>query len=86
MFFAVFFIAIIAAPTVIISMDDNVDVTFFFGENEEEEKDFTLVFKISEADTENQDLAKSNKKKDRYTFKSYPKPYLDFISPPPEIG
>lgn len=83
MLFAIFFIAIVAAPTLIISMDDNVDVTFFFGENEEEEN-LKLLFEITTTDSENQILAKTSDNKDRYTFKNYPKPHLNLISPPPE--
>ena len=83
MLFAIFFIAIVAAPTLIISMDDNVDVTFFFGENEEEEN-LKLLFEITTTDSENQILAKTSDNTDSYTFKNYPKPHLNLISPPPE--
>lgn len=83
MLFAIFFIAIVAAPTLIISMDDNVDVTFFFGENEEEEN-LKLLFEITTTDSENQILVKNSDNRDSYTFKNYPKPHLNLISPPPE--
>ncbi|SHG88729.1 hypothetical protein SAMN05444148_1201 [Winogradskyella jejuensis] len=86
MFFAIFFIVIVAAPTVIISMDDNVDVTFFFGENEEEEKEnLKLLFEITTTDSENQSLVKTRDNRDGYTFKNYPKPHRNLISPPPDI-
>lgn len=85
MVFAIFFIVIVTAPTVIISMDDNVDVTYFFGENEGEEN-LKLLFEISVVDSENQSLIKTIDDGDGYTFKNYPVPHLNLISPPPEFN
>jgi len=38
-FFAILFMAVISAPSIIMSIDDSIDITFFYGENEEEEKE-----------------------------------------------
>ncbi|RZN83645.1 MAG: hypothetical protein EVB11_04275 [Winogradskyella sp.] len=83
-FFALLFMAIASAPTVILLMDDSADVTFFYGENEEEKENLKLLFQIPFIDSENQANAKSKRESDVYAFKKYPKPHLNLIFPPPE--
>lgn len=86
MCFAIFFMVIVTAPAVIISIDDTADITFFYGQNEEEEKDnFKLLFEIDLVNSENQTVSNSNDDSDRYRFKNYPKPYKNLISPPPDL-
>lgn len=84
--FTILFMALISAPTVIMTIDDTIDTTCFSGINEEEENTHTkLLFdkdqQISESlfeDRVNIDLI-------GYTFKNYPKPHLNLISPPPDF-
>ncbi len=46
-FFAILFITIVSAPTIILSIDDSVDATIFLGENDEEEKEnMKLLFDV----------------------------------------
>jgi len=84
MFFAMFFIAIVAAPSVIISIDEKVDISLFFGENEEEEN-LKLLFDISSEESKSHFSIKYNKSLDFYTFKNYKRPSINFVSPPPEL-
>ena len=53
-FFAILFITIVSAPTIILSIDDSVDATIFLGENDEEEKENVIRL---EKEKENQKLA-----------------------------
>ena len=85
MLFITLFIAIIAAPIVIVTIDDTIDVTFFFGENEEEEtENLKLHFDSPELETENSEIVKSFLNEERYLFKSYQKPYQNVPIPPPD--
>ncbi|WP_298531775.1 hypothetical protein [uncultured Algibacter sp.] len=84
------FMLFVIAPTVIMIIDDSVDVSMFYSSTEEEEKSHEknkdkelLLFDFSKAlsdldlnETENNLV---------YFFKKYPKPHLNLISPPPEL-
>ena len=84
-FFALLFMVIVSAPAVIMSIDDTIDVTFFYGENEEEEKEnLKLLFDVTSLDSESQDINKASTDSDGYTFKKYSKPHLNLIFPPPD--
>ena len=84
-FFTILFMAIISAPSVIMSIDDSIDTTYIFGENEEEEKEcFKLLFEITPQVSGNYFVDIINTNNDCYTFKKYSKPHLNLISPPPE--
>ncbi|WP_299115987.1 hypothetical protein [uncultured Winogradskyella sp.] len=84
-FFAFLFIAIVSAPTLILSIDDTADVAVFFGENEEEEKEnLKLLFDITVVNEEQQSISDALKMNDSYFFKSYQKPHKNLISPPPD--
>ncbi len=86
-FFAILFITIVSAPTIILSIDDSVDATIFLGENDEEEKENTkLLFDIASSDSKIQNINKSSKDSDAYTFKKYTKPHLNLIFPPPDLS
>ena len=84
-FFTILFMAIISAPTIITSFDDSVDISCFYGMGEEEESEnLKLLF---DNNLENSDVLfviKKNVHLIGYTFKTYPKPHLNLISPPPE--
>ncbi|MCG0015362.1 hypothetical protein [Winogradskyella immobilis] len=84
-FFTIFFMAIIAAPTIISSIDDSVDISGFYGLTEEEESEsFKLVFENLSEDIENCLVVQTKENQIVYTYKTYPKPHLNLISPPPE--
>jgi len=79
------------APSVIIVIDNDADISFFYDTTEEEEKkgnekhkDLEVLF--SEFN-ENEAYFVSNETENNlgYYFKNYPKPHLNLISPPPEL-
>lgn len=86
LFFALLFITIVGAPSIIISMDDSVDVTIFYGESEEEEEkeNLKLHFEFPELETENSEIVKSILNEESYLFKSYQKLYKNVHIPPPD--
>ena len=82
-----FFMFIISAPTIIVSMDNSFDTTIFLDVNEEEEKDgVKLLFEITSQDIEYFDLDVLNSDRDEYTFKKYSKPHINLIFPPPDYS
>lgn len=84
-FFTILFMVIIAAPLIIISIDDSIDITYFYGENEEEEKEgLKVLFEITSRDIESCFVDKSNNDNLGFTFKSYQNPHINLIFPPPE--
>lgn len=84
-FFTVLFMAIITAPSIIMAVDNSIDISVFYSLSEEEENNnFKLVF--SEANEEInlfKDLLKKNNLS--YFFKNYSKPHLNLIFPPPDF-
>jgi len=85
-FFTILFMAMISAPTIITSFDDSVDISCFFGigEEEEESENVKLLIENSLELSEDQLALQTNVFLIGYTFKTYPKPHLNLISPPPE--
>jgi hypothetical protein len=86
----VLFTVIISAPTVVIAIDDSIDVSILFSCTEEEEKEsektktFELTF--SESSNETISFAKAiGQSPLSYRFKTYSKPHLYLICPPPEF-
>ncbi|WP_339751379.1 hypothetical protein [uncultured Winogradskyella sp.] len=79
--------AIIVAPTIITSMDDSVDISCFFGigEEEEENENLKLLFENNLELSDDFFVIKTNTNLIGYAFKTYPKPHLNLISPPPEF-
>lgn len=85
LFFMMFFIFIISAPTIIVSMDKSFDTEIFFDVNEEEEKGgLKLLFEITSQDIESFDLDVLNADRDEYNFKKYSNPHINLIFPPPD--
>ena len=76
--------ALITAPTIIISIDDSVDISCFYSLGEEEVENFELPFDNNTLCTDNITIIKANDDRIGYTFKVYPKPHLNLITPPPE--
>ncbi len=85
-FFTILFMAFISAPTVIISIDDSVDISCFYSLSEEENETVKLLFDKNLYDSENLAAFKTDSEGIGYTFKTYPKPHLNLIFPPPELS
>lgn len=89
-FFSVIFLLFVAAPTVMVIVDDTVDVSMFFTFAEEEEKgqkkhkDIEVFITDLDCDDLNFGSFKAKNRKG-YCYKKYPKPHLNLISPPPEL-
>ena len=85
-FFTVLFLALITAPSIIVVMDDSVDVSVFYSlsEEEEENKNLNLAFILENLEDS---FLETSKKTDNlgYCFKSYPKPHQNLLFPPPEF-
>ena len=90
-FFTVLFMAISFAPSILVAIDDSIDISSFsdFSEKEEEkkekesEKTFEIIFESHPNDSDGF-LTFKTLKQIEYRFKNYPKPHLNLISPPPE--
>jgi hypothetical protein len=83
--FSVLFVALITAPSIIIAIDDSVDVSIFYSITEEEEKETLKVFPMNELNEEDYFLTSSSNDNLGYFFKNYLKPHLNIISPPPDF-
>ncbi len=78
--------ALIAAPTIIMSIDDSVDISCFFSITEEEEHaNAKLIFDKNDQVLELLFVDHTKANLVGYTFKNYPKPHLNLISPPPDL-
>jgi len=82
-FFSVIFLLFIAAPTIITIVDDTVDISKVFSTSEEEEKGFEVIF-LNIITKESDLVCNAIENNSGYYFKTYPKPHLNLISPPPE--
>ena len=86
LFFMILFMSMISAPTIIASIDNSFDISIFFNLNEEEEKESVKVlFEVVSLDVEDFFLDQAKTESDGYTSKTYPKPHLNLILPPPEF-
>ncbi len=85
------FVALLVAPTIILIVDDSIDVSAFYASSEEEEekgieksKDKEVFFSDYSI-TESDFVLNETKSYIQYYFKKYSKPHLNLISPPPEL-
>ncbi|RED44542.1 hypothetical protein DFQ10_103229 [Winogradskyella eximia] len=84
--FTIVFMALISAPVIIMSIDDSIDTTCFFSINEEEENAHAkLLFDKEDQTSEFLFEDQTSTNLIGYTFKQYPKPHLNLISPPPDF-
>ncbi|WP_250433452.1 hypothetical protein [Hanstruepera flava] len=83
--FSILFLAFITAPTIIIAVDDSVDVSIFYSVTEEENENLKLAFTDNNFESENISIAVVQENSG-YFFKNYQKPHLNLISPPPELS
>ncbi|GAB5564817.1 MAG: hypothetical protein Wins2KO_18800 [Winogradskyella sp.] len=82
----ILFMAIVSAPTIILSIDDSVDTTILYGCNEEEElEDFELLFEMTSIITLDTFTTKFDGTRDAYSQKNYLQPHLNLVLPPPEF-
>nr|WP_321247019.1 hypothetical protein [uncultured Psychroserpens sp.] len=90
-FFSLLFLSLIIAPTIIMAIDDSIDISFVYDISEEEEekgKEGNKEFKKFVVDLDDEDesfMSSENEQNLEYTFKTYPKPHLNLIFPPPEF-
>lgn len=86
-FFTTVFMALIITPSIIVALDDSVDTSIFYSITEEEEngkvKSVVSPFSLVSSETVSHFNLKSFQFFS-YRFKTYPKPHLNLISPPPE--
>jgi len=82
--FSILFVAFITAPTIIIAVDNSVDVSIFYSITEEENENLKLPFPDNDFNGLENLLTLDSKENLGYYFKNYPKPHLNLISPPPE--
>jgi hypothetical protein len=83
-FFSILLLALISAPSIIIAIDDSVDISMFYSIAEEEETSKIKIQSPQDLNHTNNILALDNLDDIAYFFKKYPKPHLNLISPPPE--
>lgn len=91
--FSLLFVAMLSLPSIIIAVDNSIDISFFYDFAEQEEEkgseknkiDIELLFTdLNDSETE---LASTNAENDlEYYFKKYSKPHLNLISPPPDLN
>lgn len=90
-FFSIVFISLITAPTILVLIDDSIDLSLIYDISEEEEekgseKNKELEVFVVELHPELNDFTLSKNKADtEHAFKTYPKPHLNLVSPPPEF-
>ncbi|AUC82846.1 hypothetical protein [Lacinutrix sp. Bg11-31] len=85
-FFTILFLAIITAPSIIMVLDDTVDISVFYSLSEEEEEVQNLKLLFSNNEEELDYLSNVLKTNNLgYFFKNYSKPHLNLISPPPDF-
>ncbi|WP_290699020.1 hypothetical protein [Lacinutrix sp.] len=80
------------APSVLVLVDDSIDVSFLFDASEEEEEEKGKeknkeleVFVIDTTLEAERFFASESQDNLEYTFKNYPKPHLNLLFPPPEF-
>jgi len=83
-FFTIIFVALISAPSIIVAIDDSVDVSIFYTVTEEENENIKLTFSDNDLNKIEYIFFTDINDSLGYYFKNYPKPHLNLISPPPE--
>jgi hypothetical protein len=90
--FLILFIALIITPTVIVLVDDTIDITVVLSDSGEEEGkkgnekkiNIELIFPITKA-LELYSVRNNLECGLDYFYKKYTKPHLNIISPPPDL-
>jgi len=84
--FSVVFLLFIVAPTILVMVDDSVDVSIVFsnsGEDEKENLDIEVLFSVIRTNTYGLAFTFLDTSLE-YIDKRYTKPHLNIISPPPD--
>ena len=85
-FFSMLLLALISAPSIIIAIDDSVDISMFYSITEEEEESSKIQLQSPDNFKDSECVFTYFDVEDiEYYFKNYPKPHLNLISPPPEL-
>ena len=83
-FFTVLFLGLISAPSIILAIDDSIDISILYSISEEEEnKNLEVIVYENSEDTDSL-LFSLKFENSGYHYKKYPKPNCNLISPPPE--
>ena len=88
---SIIFLVFLTVPTVIALTDDSIDISAFYASSEEEEKgvEKNKDLEIQDFQIQNSEISLGSAKTENdlsYFFKTYPKPHLNLISPPPELS
>lgn len=91
-FLSILFLAFIAGPTILVMIDDSVDVSSYYTSTSSEEENNNQVNKEVKVfvffQKENEFFIALTKKENdlSYSFNNYPKIHLNLISPPPDYS
>ena len=90
-FFSFLFILFITVPTVVILVDDSIDISFLYNSSEEEEQDHEMdenvkIFIAQENTTKLEFLNIRLEKSSGFFNPNYPKHYLNTVFPPPQAA
>ena len=91
-FFSFVFLSLVIAPTILMSIDNTIDISFIYDISEEEEEKGKEgnkeieVFVVEFASEVEGFLTSINRGHLEYAFKTYQKPHLNLIFPPPELS
>ena len=86
-FLSAVFLLFIVTPTILVMVDDTIDISIVFSTSEEEESSKHLDIKVLflKVKTNESDLVYISAENNLgYYNKKYPKPHLNHILPPPE--
>lgn len=83
--FSILLLALVAAPSIIKAIDDSVDISMFYSVSEEEEISKIKITAPKDSSPAPSLLSFLDIESIAYYFKTYPKPHLNLISPPPEV-
>ena len=90
LFFSILFWGLISAPTIITVLDESIDVSMFYNSLEEEEENSIEIVKEIKLITYDSQLQldinffNNEKINVAYHIKSYSKPFINLVFPPPE--
>ena len=89
LFFTIVFLTFTVVPAIMVAINDNIDVSIFYGcaeEEKETEKNTTVELIIPF--TKNETISFTSKVEtpsSEYRFKNYSNPHIHLIFPPPEF-
>lgn len=88
---SIIFLSFLVTPSIIVVLDDSIDISLFYTVLEEEENgveknkiDEVLI--LPRDTSESFFVSKKTNYHTAYFFKKYQKPHLNLISPPPDLG